>query len=179
MSISYINLPGIYGSDENHWHSIWERNDSSFKRFSPSSWDYPDLSDWLQALDYSIETSDKKVVLVAHSLACLLVAHWSAFSQKSIGGALLVSVPDPQGSKFPSQANAFASLPNTPLRFPACIVASRNDPYGEFDYMKARSLEWGCGLVDAGENGHIGSEVSKDGWQFGQNILTAFSSGLR
>ncbi|MGZ7224897.1 alpha/beta hydrolase, partial [Streptococcus pyogenes] len=31
-------LPGISGSGQDHWQSLWEAADTSFRRFRPSSW---------------------------------------------------------------------------------------------------------------------------------------------
>src|SRR6266487_1405068 len=93
----FITLPGIGGSDREHWQSAWEATDPGFCRFQPRSWDRPDLNDWGDALELAVRTSKKRPVLVAHSLSCLLVAHWAARSKQTIAGAFLVSVPDPSG----------------------------------------------------------------------------------
>ncbi|SFP44692.1 Serine hydrolase [Mesorhizobium sp. NFR06] len=51
---AFITLPGIGGSGDAHWQSHWERADKRFKRFEPTSWDMPDLSNWIGAVDNAL-----------------------------------------------------------------------------------------------------------------------------
>jgi predicted alpha/beta hydrolase family esterase len=177
--VIYINLPGIGNSGPNHWQSWWEKEDRSFRRFAPASWEMPELDEWIDALNRSVKDSPTPPILVAHSLACLLVAHWALRSQASIAGAFLVAVPDPMGSNFPPEAASFGDVPGEPFRFPALVVASRNDPYGRFEYAQLRALQWHAGLVDIGERGHIGGESGLGDWRSGRQLLSAFEAGLR
>jgi len=97
MSYMMITLPGIGGSGEDHWQSLWEKAEPRLMRFQPTSWDEPELNDWVQSLERAIGGCERPPVLVAHSLACLLVAHWAMRSSSRVAGAFLVSVPDPDG----------------------------------------------------------------------------------
>ena len=45
-----IMLPGLGGSGRRHWHTHWEAREPAARRFAPSSWDAPELTDWLDAL---------------------------------------------------------------------------------------------------------------------------------
>ena len=99
-----IILPGIGGSGPTHWQSHWERDDGRMRRFKPADWDRPDLPDWISAVDRAVGASSEPPLLVAHSLACLLVAHWQHVSRLQVAGALLVAVPDPQSGIFPKAA---------------------------------------------------------------------------
>lgn len=179
MLQTFITLPGIGGSSEVHWQTVWERADIRFKRFEPSSWDQPDLPDWVTALDRSVNTAEHPPVLVAHSLACLLVAHWAARSKADIAGAFLVSVPDPEGPKFPAAAGSFCAVPTVALPFPSLIVASTNDPYGSVDYTRRRASEWHCGFVVVGAHGHINASSNLGGWPQGRALLDAFCAGQK
>src|SRR5262245_64114199 len=78
-----IVLPGIGGSGESHWQTRWEQADPRMRRFAPASWEHPVLADWIAALDTAIDAGQPRPLLLAHSLACLLVAHW----QRQIGRA--------------------------------------------------------------------------------------------
>jgi predicted alpha/beta hydrolase family esterase len=122
-----ITLPGFTGSGEAHSQTLWERSDPRFIRFQPSSWDDPALEDWVQALETAIRATQIPPVLVADSLACLLVAHWTAQSRTPIAGAFLVAVPDPEASTFPSEAASFHSVPTAPIPFPTLVIASADD----------------------------------------------------
>ncbi|TPQ38266.1 hypothetical protein C2U70_09210 [Bradyrhizobium guangdongense] len=173
-----ITLPGIGGSGDAHWQSRWEQAEPGFNRFVPASWDEPDLDDWVQALERAVADSDEPPVLVAHSLACLLVAHWASRSTSPIAGAFLVSVPNPDGPAFPSAAVSFRSAPTAPLRFPSLIVASTDDPYGELTYIRQRAREWRSELVIAGALGHINASSGLADWPQGRGLLAAFCAGL-
>jgi uncharacterized protein len=178
-SVRIITVPGIGGSGEEHWQTYWEKKESAIVRFQPSDWDYPDLQDWIEALDRTIDLAPEPPVLVAHSLACLLVAHWAAQSRKQILGAFLVSVPDPDGPAFPAEAASFKNVPTAPLPFPALIVASTSDPFGTLEYSQRRSHEWRTGLVVAGALGHINATSGLAEWPQGFGLLQAFCAGLR
>src|SRR5438105_3158430 len=123
-----IILPGVGGSGDAHWQTHWQSRDRDMVRFRPASFDAPDLDDWLAALDRAVAASSEPALLVAHSLACLLVAHWAARGGRLARGAFLVAVPDPASPSFPAEAASFARVPDDPLPFPSLIVASANDP---------------------------------------------------
>lgn len=178
MRATYVTLPGIGGSGEQHWQTLWELAETRFLRFKPSSWDQPVLADWVAAVDVAVGSVGGPVVLVAHSLACLLVAHWSARGTTgNVAGAFLVSVPDPAGPKFPAAAASFAGAPSTALPFPALIVASSNDPYGTIDYARQRRNQWNTGIVEVGPLGHINASSGLGAWEQGRSLLAAFSAG--
>jgi uncharacterized protein len=174
-----ITLPGIFGSGDAHWHTIWERTDSCFTRFRPANWDQPDLGDWMQSLERAIKSCQERPVLVAHSLACLLVAHWASQSSTEIAGAFLVSVPDPTGPNFPAAAESFRPAPTKPLWFPSIVIASTNDPYGTLDHARQRSDEWQSGFVVAGALGHINASSNLGDWPQGRALLNDFCAGLQ
>ncbi|MBR0969424.1 RBBP9/YdeN family alpha/beta hydrolase [Bradyrhizobium japonicum] len=174
-----ITLPGLGGSGETHWQTIWERTDARFTRFQPASWDQPDLDDWEQSLERTVRRCAKPPVLVAHSLACLLVAHWAARLPSAIAGAFLVAVPDPDGANFPVQAVSFRPLPNSPLRFPSLIIASTNDPYGGLEKSEKFARAWQSALIVPGELGHINASSGLGAWPQGRALLDAFRAGLR
>jgi predicted alpha/beta hydrolase family esterase len=173
-----ITLPGIHGSGASHWQTIWERAETHFKRFHPASWDQPDLGDWISSLERSVQSCREPPVLVAHSLAGLLVAHWASRSSCKIAGAFLVSVPDPKGAQFPGAATPFQQTPAKPLSFPSLLIASTDDPYGSLDYARQLSVEWQSRLVVAGALGHINESSNLGDWPQGRALLDAFCAGM-
>ncbi|MEA3177447.1 MAG: serine hydrolase [Gammaproteobacteria bacterium] len=78
MNAETIILPGIGGSGNDHWQTLWKQRGMSGPVFEPSSWDTPDLDDWAAALERAVRSTKHPPLLIAHSLACLLVAHWGA-----------------------------------------------------------------------------------------------------
>ncbi|MDK1373319.1 MULTISPECIES: alpha/beta hydrolase [unclassified Sinorhizobium] len=171
-----IILPGISGSGEAHWQTLWEKEDPRMQRFRPTNWNEPQLPDWISALERSVTAAPAPPILVAHSLACLLVAHWQQVSTLPIAGAFLVAVPDPQGAAFPNEAKSFANPPTGALRFPSLIVASADDPYGTLDYARARAGQWQSRLVEIGACGHINGESGLRDWPAGLDLLRSFAA---
>jgi predicted alpha/beta hydrolase family esterase len=172
-----IVLPGLGGAGEAHWQSLWERADPDARRFRPASWDRPDLADWIGALDRAVAAAPRPPVLVAHSLSCLLVAHWQAVSARPVTGAFLVAPPDPRSAIWPAEAASFAAAPQTRLRFPSLIVASADDPYGSVAYARMRAGQWGSGLIEMGALGHINAQSGIGEWPAGRALLRAFVAG--
>ncbi|MFB6414908.1 MULTISPECIES: RBBP9/YdeN family alpha/beta hydrolase [Bradyrhizobium] len=173
-----ITLPGLGGSGDAHWQTLWERSEPRFTRFRPANWDRPELDDWEQSLQRAIVRSPKPPVLVAHSLACLLVAHWAARFPTTISGACLVAVPDPDGANFPLEAATFKPVPERVLRFPSLIIASTNDPYGAIEFTQRQARIWQSGLVALGPLGHINASSGLGDWPQGRALLEAFRAGL-
>jgi uncharacterized protein len=173
-----ITLPGIGGSGDAHWQTIWEQADTRFARFRPASWDQPELDDWTQSLERAVQSCAEPPILVAHSLACLLVAHWATCTRSAIAGAFLVSVPDPDGSRFPVEAASFKPVPTRPLQFPSLVIASTDDPYSTLDAARRRADEWRSGLNVVGALGHINASSGLADWPQGRALLDAFCDGL-
>ena len=172
-----VILPGIGGTGETHWQSHWEKANSRMRRFEPMNWEQPDLDEWIAALDRAVGAATEPPLLVAHSLACLLVAHWQRVSSLSVVGAFLVAVPDPESDAFPAEAAPFAHTPKGKFRFPSLIIASSDDPYGKLDYARTTAIQWGSGIVEAGALGHINGRSGLEDWPGGLALLTAFAAG--
>ncbi len=173
-----ITLPGIGGSGPAHWQSLWEQRFPGLRRFEPSDWNAPDLTDWLKALDRAVAETPAPPVLIVHSLACLMVAHAAGRLRERIAGAFLVSVPDPEGPAFPAAAPSFRDPPTSPFPFPAVIIASTDDPYGRVEHARQRAAEWKTSLAVLGPRGHINAKSDLGEWPEGLALLAAFRAGL-
>jgi uncharacterized protein len=175
---TFITLPGIGGSGETHWQTLWERSHSSMTRFQPPDWDRPQLSDWVGALQQAVDAAAPPIILVAHSLSCLLVAHWAAQTASTVAGAFLVAVPDPDAPVFPSAATSFRAVPEGALPFPSIIIASTDDPYSTLEYAQTRAQQWGSRLISIGASGHINASSNLGDWPQGKSLLNDFASSL-
>lgn len=160
-------LPGIGDSGPEHWQSRWQSAYQSMRRVVQQDWDRPRRDDWSEVLDSAVRESGPRVVLVAHSLACLLVAHWGASTRHAIHGALLVAVPDPAGPAFPREAIGFSPLPMQRLPFASLVVASSDDPYGSLAHARRWASAWGSRLVEAGAAGHLNAASGLGNWPEG------------
>lgn len=173
LPASVLIIPGIGDSGPDHWQTRWQAQFHCCRRVEQHDWDNPSCDHWLQRLDQEIRATGPQSVLVAHSLGCLLVAHWAARFSGTVKGALLVAVPDPHGANFPAQARGFTPLPQEPLPFPSILVASADDPYSDPRFARVCASSWGSRLVDVGAKGHINSDSGLDDWPQGQSLLRA------
>lgn len=176
-----IIIPGINGSDDRHWQTLWQRSSPhASKRINPHSWDDPELEDWLHALDKALQGCDRPAILVAHSLGCLLVSSWAARNPSTslIRGAFLVAPADPGSSAFPAVASSFDDPPLNPLGFPSLVIASTNDPFSSLEAAEKFAARWGSGFVNIGAVGHINSDSNIGDWPEGKGLLESFKAQL-
>ena len=171
MNSTVLILPGIGNSDPGHWQSLWERANPSFVRVQQHDWEHPVCNEWLDVLEETVARVGANAVLVAHSLACALVAHWAVNTNLRIKGALLVALPNPDGPNFPKEAVGFSPLPLKPLTFPSIVVASTNDPYGSVEFAMSAASAWGGRFVNIGSAGHINSRSGFGEWNDGFLLL--------
>jgi predicted alpha/beta hydrolase family esterase len=167
MHITALILPGIGNSNADHWQSLWEKANPTFVRVQQADWNNPVCEEWLEVLEQQVAQAGENVVLIAHSLACVLVAHWAAKTKFRIKGALLVAPPDPDGANFPAEAVGFSPLPSIPFGFHSIVVASTNDPYGSIEFSKSCASAWGSHFVSIGAMGHINASSGLGAWPEG------------
>ncbi|MFC7308888.1 RBBP9/YdeN family alpha/beta hydrolase [Streptomyces monticola] len=178
---AYVIIPGIDGSDGQHWQTLWERQwGASAVRISPASWSAPDLDDWLGAVQEAYDEAsrqDRRVVLVAHSLGCWAASSWLDNNPSvPIAGAFLVAPPDPRGRAFPREAAAtFTDVSAQPLPCPALVVGSANDPYSTLDATADFAARWEARWHPVGEYGHLNSASGLGSWQHGRELLDSLA----
>ncbi|MFF1473577.1 alpha/beta fold hydrolase [Streptomyces mirabilis] len=179
--VAYVIIPGIDGSDEQHWQTLWEHQwGTSAVRISPASWSAPDLDDWVNAVQTAYDDAcrkDSRVVLVAHSLGCWAASTWLNKNPASpIHGAFLVAPPDPQGPAFPRRAApTFIELSAHPLPCSALVVGSTNDPYCTPEAAVDFAERWAARWHPAGACGHINSAGGLGPWPHGRELLDSLT----
>lgn len=175
--VAYVVIPGIDGSDDLHWQSLWEREwGASAVRISPASWSEPDLDNWVDAVQRAYDTAsrqDSRVVLVAHSLGCWAASEWLQRNPQVLpSGTFLVAPPDPQGPTFPRTAAAtFTGVSAWPLPGPVLVVGSSNDPYASEEAVAGFAAGWEADWHLAGACGHINSSSGQGAWPQGRELL--------
>jgi predicted alpha/beta hydrolase family esterase len=171
-------LPGWKGSGPGHWQTIWQRARPELRRVEQASWTEPVLGDWADALEKAVRAAPAPVLLVAHSLACALVAHWArAGSVARVAGALLVAPADVDDPSL-GTPRTFSPMPLERLPFPSWIVGSRDDPFAAFERAEAFAAAWGGQLLDAGRSGHVNVESGHGPWPRGATLLEALEIEL-
>ena len=180
--VQALILPGLWSSGPNHWQTLWETSDPTCRRVAQAEWETPRCADWVATLDDAVAHSADPVLLVAHSSACALVAHWvrdaSAANLERVRGALLVAPSDPEGPSYPEGPTGFAPMPLVRLPFPSIVVASRDDQYVTIERAREYATAWGSELVDVGDAGHINSSSGLGSWPAGYGLLQRLRVGV-
>ena len=162
-------IPGLNGSGPGHWQTLWEEK-FAFERVEQSDWEHPDLALWVETLNRQIIAGADSVILIAHSLGCLTVAHWTkAYPENTrrISFALLVAPPDVERSPYiPEALCRFAA--HEPLPFPSLLVGSENDPYMTLEAAQTLARKWRSRFVNAGPVGHVNLDSGHGPWPQGE-----------
>lgn len=171
-ALPILILPGLGGSGPAHWQSLWQAARPDYIRVEQQDWDRPDLEAWTATLDHHIAGQNAPPILVAHSLACALVAHWVARGNTRIRGALLVAPADVDSDAHtPPETRSFRPMPLRPFPCPTIVVASADDPFVDITRARHFARAWGARLVEIGKAGHINSNSGLGAWPQGQQIL--------
>ncbi|MET3924950.1 alpha/beta hydrolase [Devosia sp. 2618] len=173
-------LPGLGGSGPGHWQLRWAERMSSAAIVEQADWFEPDLDDWVATIDQATRLTTRPVVLVAHSLACMAVAHAAPRLPDNVRGAFLVAPPDVELSSFvPPEVEPFRPIPRDPLPFPSMLVASNNDPLCTIDRAVEFATCWGSDFHQAGEAGHIDIDSGHGPWPEGLLMFTRLMQRLK
>lgn len=170
-AIHYLILPGWQGSPAEHWQSHWQSNLPDASRAEQRDWQTPQRADWVATLERHIAAAPGRLILVAHSLGCVTLAHWAAQAAPAllakVKGALLVAPADVERPGCPAELQNFAPMPRQRLPFPSLLVGSDNDPAA----TPARALElarlWGAEPVLLAGAGHINVKSGHCRWEQG------------
>lgn len=165
-------LPGYGDSGPEHWQSRWEAMDPRLRRVAQRDWLEPVLDDWVAALERAVSACAEPPVLIAHSLGCVLVAHWVGRTAARAAGALLVAPVDlDAGANLADVIDSFRPVPLLPLSFPSIVVASDDDPYTTRERAEAFARAWGSRFICLERAGHINSDSGYGDWPEGRALL--------
>ncbi|OGA37900.1 MAG: hypothetical protein A3G24_04950 [Betaproteobacteria bacterium RIFCSPLOWO2_12_FULL_62_13] len=183
QDLTVLILPGLGGSGAGHWQTAWEKAFPSFRRVQQANWDQPVYAEWSARLTQAVAQSTRPIVLAAHSLGTSLTMRW-AFDQpvlaQKVAGAFLVAPTDRdrlEGAPD-SPTRGFGRMILARLPFPSAVVASRNDDRVSFKRAGAFATAWGSTLIDAGNQGHMGTAAQLGVWPLGLVWFGQFVASL-
>ena len=170
--VSVLILPGWLGSGDGHWQMHWARM-QGYAVVEQNDWLHPLRGDWLARLDETVIDAPGSVVLVAHSLGCILVSAWAGVSRHKarVRGALLVTPGDTEAQELKDRLPGWSPIARQKLPFQSILVGSQNDPYCTAERAQALAHHWGSRWVDLGAAGHINADSSLGEWPEGQTLL--------
>ncbi|MBA1201578.1 alpha/beta hydrolase [Pseudomonas capeferrum] len=170
-TIRYLIVPGWQGSPDNHWQSHWQRTLPNGARVEQHDWLTPQREDWVQALDQAIDADRSPVILIAHSLGCITVAHWARQADpvllRRVRGALLVAPADVERPNCSPVLRNFAPIPLQALPFPSQVVSSDNDQAINVPRALYLAQSWGADVGLLANAGHINVKSGHERWEQG------------
>lgn len=158
-------VPGLRGSNSEHWQSWFEHKLPNTLRVLQSDWETPHLPRWAGAVRHELSRANGHVWIIAHSFGCLAAAHAAFDFRDKVAGIMFVAPADPD--KF----NVAHSLPHVRLGFPSVVVASSNDPWLGLTKAAYWADQWGARLINLGNAGHINTESGFGPWPDGLEIF--------
>lgn len=181
---AYVFLAGVGNSEPEHWQTRWYeelRGATAAHWVQHDDWQRISCDRWLEELEDALSDAPvcqpaqpgRSIVFVAHSLGCLLAAEWlDRHPAATATRALLVAPPDIGGPRFPRGVLGFRNaltIPRIPCR--AILVASRDDPFVDFEYARELANRWHARFADVGFKGHINAESRLGTWPEGRALL--------
>lgn len=171
-SPALLLVPGWHGSGPEHWQQHWWRQAPGSVLLEQNDWVTPAPQDWVARLHHAIRTAPGPLVLVAHSLGCITVAHWAQhYSDDKVLGALLVAPADVERPDAPAALRPFAPIPLDALPFPALLVGSENDRAASLPRARFLARAWQADFINAGRAGHINVASGHHQWEQGRILL--------
>jgi uncharacterized protein len=164
-------LPGLGNSGPDHWQTHWQQAFPEFKRVIQDDWDTPSAEVWVEQLHREIMASTTPAILVAHSLACCLVARWALAHSGPVAAAFLVAPSDVEAPSYPPGTTGFSPMPLQRLPFRSLVAASTDDEHVPVARGKQFADAWGADHVLLGARGHLGSAAKLGMWPEGFKLF--------
>ena len=173
MNSTYLVIPGLGNSSQNHWQTLWEiRFPDNFTRINQENWDSPKCSDWIEKIEDEVQKRNiSDVVLVAHSLGGAAVTHWAKKYKTPIKAAFLVAPSDCEAETYTFETEGFSPIPLEKLPFKSIVVSSSNDYYVAPERAKLFAESWGSEFINIGDKDHINANAGFGEWLEGLELL--------
>lgn len=161
-----VIVPGVGGSDYDHWQSWLQRQLVSCSRVQQNDWNHPLLSSWIANFVNTVNRIDSPIQIVAHSFGCLTTV--AAINEnpelaKKIQKLILVAPANP--SRFGENGFARNSLTDyatyfhqLKIKIPTSMIISENDPWLNFEDALGLAKAWNVHPINLGHVGHINVE---------------------
>ncbi|MEB0092444.1 alpha/beta hydrolase [Pseudomonas sp. CCI1.2] len=181
-SIRYLIVPGWQGSPDDHWQTHWQNSLPNSARVEQADWLKPRLEDWVGELQRAIAADSTPVILIAHSLGCVTVAHWAELaprqSLQQVRGALLVAPADVERPTCSPALRNFAPIPAQLLPFPTQVISSDNDLAVSTERALKLALSWGAEVSILSGAGHINVKSGHQRWEQGFAYLYRLQNSI-
>ena len=161
--IHTVIVPGVGGSEHDHWQSWLQRQLKSCSRVQQQDWNKPVLHEWIEQFVKTVQSIQEPIQIVAHSFGCLTtvaaLAQHPELNQK-IKNLVLVAPANPArfgdaGFARDSQNNYQQYFHQLKLQAPTQMIISENDPWLNFQDALQLAKAWKIRPKNLGQVGHI------------------------
>lgn len=161
--IHTVIVPGVGGSEHDHWQSWLQRQLKSCSRVQQQDWNKPVLHTWVEQFVKTVQSIQEPIQIVAHSFGCLTtvaaLAQHPELNQK-IKNLVLVAPANPArfgdaGFARDSQNDYQQYFHQLKLQVPTQMIISENDPWLNFQDALQLAKAWKVRPKNLGQVGHI------------------------
>lgn len=161
--IHTVIVPGVGGSEHDHWQSWLQRQLKSCSRVQQQDWNKPLLHAWVEQFVKTVQAIQEPIQIVAHSFGCLTtvaaLAQHPELNQK-IKNLVLVAPANPArfgdaGFARDSQNDYQQYFHQLKLQVPTQMIISENDPWLNFQDALQLAKAWKIRPKNLGQVGHI------------------------
>lgn len=161
--IHTVIVPGVGGSEHDHWQSWLQRQLKSCSRVQQQDWNNPVLHEWIEQFVKTVQAIQEPIQIVAHSFGCLTtvaaLAQHPELKQK-IKNLVLVAPANPArfgdaGFARESQNDYQQYFHQLKLQVPTQMIISENDPWLNFQDALQLAKAWKIRPKNLGQVGHI------------------------
>ena len=161
--IHTVIVPGVGGSEHDHWQSWLQRQLKSCSRVQQQDWNKPVLHEWIEQFTKTVQSIQEPIQIVAHSFGCLTTV--AALAQhpelnQNIKNLVLVAPANPArfgdaGFARDSQNDYQQYFHQLKLQVPTQMIISENDPWLNFQDALQLAKAWKIRPKNLGQVGHI------------------------
>ena len=161
--IHTVIVPGVGGSEHDHWQSWLQRQLKSCSRVQQQDWNKPVLHEWIEQFVKTVQAIQEPIQIVAHSFGCLTTV--AALAQhpelnQNIKNLVLVAPANPArfgdaGFARESQNDYQQYFHQLKLQVPTQMIISENDPWLNFQDALQLAKTWKIRPKNLGQVGHI------------------------
>lgn len=161
--IHTVIVPGVGGSEHDHWQSWLQRQLKSCSRVQQQDWNKPVLHEWIEQFFKTFQSIQEPIQIVAHSFGCLTTV--AALAQhpelnQNIKNLVLVAPANPArfgdaGFARESQNDYQQYFHQLKLQVPTQMIISENDPWLNFQDALQLAKAWKIRPKNLGQVGHI------------------------
>ena len=158
-----IIVPGVGGSEYDHWQSWLQRQLMSCTRVEQQNWNLPILDLWVENFVNTVAKINQPLQIVAHSFGCLTTLaaldHHPELKSR-VKNLVLVAPANPSrfaktGFAQQDQNHYLAYFQQLTIDVPTTLLISENDPWLNFNDATALAKAWNIDAINMGKVGHI------------------------